>query len=373
LAKAKRGGFAKTCPEEMLSVLLKAIQERTKLDPKLVGDVQIGNVLMPGSGAFTARQAVLMAGYPVDVPVMCINRQCSSGLQAVANVAAAIKAGHVDVGIGGGVESMSMFDMMAVLNPDKVAPGAVEHEESRKCLIPMGLTSENVAEKYGIPREVQDTLAAASHEKAVKAQKAGLFDSEIVPMMGRTAKGEKMVSKDEGMKEGTTVASLGKLNPAFKQGGTTTAGNSSQVTDGAACVLMARRSVAEKHGLPILAKFHAFSVVGCPPEIMGIGPAVAIPAALQQAGMKVEDVDIYEINEAFASQATYSINTLKIPMEKVNPKGGAIALGHPLGCTGARQIATLLPELKRTGKKVGCVSMCIGTGMGAAGIIISEQ
>merc|ERR1719486_1601891 len=293
LAKAKRGGFAKTCPEEMLSVLLKAIQERTKLDPKLVGDVQIGNVLMPGSGAFTARQAVLMA--------------------------------------------------------------------------------ENVAEKYGIPREVQDTLAAASHEKAVKAQKAGLFDSEIVPVMGRTAKGEKMVSKDEGMKEGTTVASLGKLNPAFKQGGTTTAGNSSQVTDGAACVLLARRSVAEKHGLPILAKFHAFSVVGCPPEIMGIGPAVAIPAALKQAGMKVEDVDIYEINEAFASQATYSINTLKIPMEKVNPKGGAIALGHPLGCTGARQIATLLPELKRTGKKVGCVSMCIGTGMGAAGIIISEQ
>jgi acetyl-CoA acyltransferase 1 len=182
-----------------------------------------------------------------------------------------------------------------------------------------------------------------------------------------------MVTKDEGMKAGTTVQSLGKLNPAFKQGGTTTAGNSSQVTDGAACVLMARRSVAEKNGLPILAKFHAFAVVGCPPEIMGIGPAVAIPAALKQAGMKVEDVDIYEINEAFASQATYSINTLKIPMEKVNPKGGAIALGHPLGCTGARQIATLLPELKRTGKKVGCVSMCIGTGMGAAGIIVSEQ
>jgi acetyl-CoA acyltransferase 1 len=373
LAKAKRGGFAKTCPEEMLSTLLKAVQERTKLDPKLVGDVQIGNVLMPGSGAFTARQAVLMAGYPVDVPVMCINRQCSSGLQAVANVAAAIKAGHVDVGIGGGVESMSMFDMMGVLNPDKVAPGAVECEESRKCLIPMGLTSENVAEKYGIPRVTQDTLAAASHAKAVKAQKAGLYDSEIVPVMGRTAKGEKMVTKDEGMKEGTTVESLGKLNPAFKQGGTTTAGNSSQVTDGAAVVLMARRSVAEKNGLPILAKFHAFSVVGCPPEIMGIGPAVAIPAALKQAGMKVDDVDIWEINEAFASQATYSINSLKIPMEKVNPKGGAIALGHPLGATGARQIATLLPELKRTGKKVGCVSMCIGTGMGAAGIIISEQ
>jgi acetyl-CoA acyltransferase 1 len=357
LAKAKRGGFAKTCPEEMLSALFKGVAEKTKLDPALVGDVQIGNVLMPGSGAFTARQAVLMAGYPDSVPVMCLNRQCSSGLQAVANVAGAIKAGHVDIGIGGGVESMSMFDMMGVLNPDKVAPGAVEIEASRKCLIPMGLTSENVAAKWGIPRETQDALAVASHAKACKAQKDGLFDSEIVPCMGRTPGKdgqmvEKMVTKDEGCKASTTAETLAKLKPAFKVGGTTTAGNSSQVTDGAALVLLARRSAAEKHGLPILAKFHSFSVVGCPPEIMGIGPAVAIPAALKQAGMKVDDVDIYEINEAFASQATYCIDTLKIPMDKVNPKGGAIALGHPLGCTGARQIATLLPELKRTGKKV---------------------
>jgi len=378
LTKSKKGGMSKMSPEDMLAPVMKALHERTGLDPKLVGDVQIGNCLMPGSGQISARQASCMAGYPAEVPVMCINRQCSSGLQAVGNVAGQIKAGYCDIGIAGGVETMSMFDMMGIIDPEKVSPAVFDHPVARDCMIPMGITSENVAAKWGIPREKQDAMAVESHKKAEAAQKNGLFDSEIVPLMAKS-KGkdggivEKMVSKDEGIRVGVTLEQLGKINPAFQHGGSTTAGNASQVSDGAAVVLLAKRSAAEKNKLPILAKVAAFSVVGVPPEVMGIGPAVAIPAACKQAGISVDDVDIYEINEAFASQALYCIETLKIPMAKVNPKGGAIALGHPLGATGARQIATLLPELKRQGKKVGCVSMCIGSGMGAAGIFVSEQ
>jgi len=378
LTKSRRGGMSRNLPEEMLCPLFKAIAEKTKVDLKTVGDIQIGNVLMPGCGAVAARQSMLMAGYPVEVPIAVLNRQCSSGLQAVANVTAGIKAGHYDIGIGGGVETMSMFDMMGVVDPEKIAAGVFESESARNCMIPMGVTSENIAAKYGITRETQDAFGVNSHHKAIAAQKAGLYNDEIVPVMGRK-KGkdgedvEAMCTKDEGARAGMKIEELAKLKAAFQKGGSTTAGNASQMTDGAALVLVARRSAAEKQGLPILARVAAYACVGCPPEIMGIGPAVAIPAALDQAGMKVDDVDIFEINEAFASQATYCVDHLKIPAEKVNPKGGAIAMGHPLGCTGARQIATLLPELKRTRKKVGVVSMCIGTGMGAAGIFVSEQ
>ena len=322
----------------------------------------------------SARMAGLMAGIPDSVPVMSINRQCSSGLQAVANIAAAIKAGQIDAGIGGGVESMSMFDMMASLDISKVSSTVFDNDGARNCLIPMGLTSENVAEKFRIPRSVQDQLAAESHAKAARAQERGLYDSEIVPVTVTDPKTGKpiVVTRDEGIRKETTVESLGALGPSFKKGGTTTAGNASQLTDGAACVLLARRSFAQARGLPILARYVAFSAVGCPPEIMGIGPAVAIPAVLKKANMTINDIDIFEINEAFASQATYCVEKLGVPKEKLNPKGGAIALGHPLGCTGARQIATLLPELKRTGKKRGIVSMCIGAGMGAAGIFELE-
>jgi len=252
------------------------------------------------------------------------------------------------------------------------------HDKASTCLMPMGITSENVAEKYGIPRDVQDKLAANSHAKAAAAQKAGFFDEEIVPVTTQVKDKEGnvkavVVKADEGPRVETTVASLGKLKTVFKKDGSTTAGNASQVSDGAALVLLARRSEAKKLGLPIVARFRSYAVVGVDPAVMGIGPAYAIPAALEKASLKVSDIDVYEINEAFASQATMTIDHLKIPMEKVNPKGGAIALGHPLGCTGARQIATLLPELKRNKKKLGVVSMCIGTGMGAAGVIESEQ
>eukprot|EP00403_Amphidinium_massartii_P010891 CAMPEP_0178413256 /NCGR_PEP_ID=MMETSP0689_2-20121128/22435_1 /TAXON_ID=160604 /ORGANISM="Amphidinium massartii, Strain CS-259" /LENGTH=409 /DNA_ID=CAMNT_0020034525 /DNA_START=115 /DNA_END=1344 /DNA_ORIENTATION=+ len=378
LAKANRGSFKDTCPEDMLAPVFKAIVEKTKVNPKDIGDIKVGNVCCPGAAAVSARMAQFLGGIPTEVPLSTVNRQCSSGLQAVAEIAASIKAGVIDVGIGGGVESMSMFPMTAAIDVNKISGSVLDNEGAKSCLMPMGITSENVAAKWQITRQTQDEFAVASHKKAIAAQKAGLFDEEIVPVkavMKEKGGGSKevLVKVDEGPRAETTAKGLGGLKPAFKAGGSTTAGNASQVTDGAALVLLARRSVAQKLGLPIAARFRSYAVVGVEPTLMGIGPAYAIPAALDKAGLKVSDVDIYEINEAFASQATMTVNHLSIPVEKVNPKGGAIALGHPLGCTGARQIATLLPELKRTKTKVGVVSMCIGTGMGAAGVIESEQ
>jgi acetyl-CoA acyltransferase 1 len=378
IAKAKRGGFKDTPCEDMLAPLFSAVCERTKIDPKIIGDIQIGNVSQPGAGATTSRISQFLGGLPYEIPLSTVNRQCSSGLQAVANIASNIKAGVIDVGLAGGVESMTMYGMMDGVNFDKFSTAIPDCDMAAQCLTPMGITSENVAAKYGISRETQDTMAANSHMKALAAQKAGYFDEEIVPVKTKVkdaktgAVKEMVVKADEGPRAGTTAKSLGGLKPAFKAGGSTTAGNASQVSDGASLVLLARRSVAAKHGLPIIARFRSYAVVGVDPLMMGIGPAVAIPAALEKANLQVGDIDIYEINEAFASQATMTVDTLKIPAEKVNPKGGAIALGHPLGCTGSRQIATLLPELRRTNKKLGVVSMCIGTGMGAAGVIESE-
>eukprot|EP00928_Gymnodinium_smaydae_P032153 TRINITY_DN23360_c0_g1_i1.p1 TRINITY_DN23360_c0_g1~~TRINITY_DN23360_c0_g1_i1.p1 ORF type:complete len:451 (+),score=124.86 TRINITY_DN23360_c0_g1_i1:70-1353(+) len=378
IAKAKRGSFKDTPCEDMLAPLFKATVERTKVDPKLIGDIQIGNVSQPGAGATTSRISQFLGGMPYEIPLSSVNRQCSSGLQAVANIASNIKAGIIDVGLAGGVESMTMYGMMDGVDFNKFSTEIPDNESAVSCLTPMGITSENVAAKYGISREVQDTMAAESHAKALAAQKNGFFDEEIVPVKTKVKDGkggvkEVLVSKDEGPRAGTTAKSLGNLKPAFKAGGSTTAGNASQVSDGASLVLLARRSVAKQHGLPIIGRFRSFAVVGVDPLLMGIGPAVAIPAALEKANLSVGDVDIFEINEAFASQAMMTIQHLKIPAGKVNPKGGAIALGHPLGCTGSRQIATLMPELKRTKKKIGVVSMCIGTGMGAAGVIESEQ
>lgn len=379
IAKARKGNFRDTPPEDMLAPLFKATIERTKLDAKKIGDIQIGNVSQPGAGAVSARLSQFIGGLPYEAPLQTVNRQCSSGLQAVANVAGAIKSGVIEVGLAGGVESMSMFSMADGLDLNKLSTNIFDSQAAKDCLIPMGITSENVAKQYGISRERQDTLAADSHRKAAEAQKAGLFESEIVPVTTKVkdpkggASKEVVVKADEGPRAGTTVASLGALKAAFQQGGTTTAGNASQVSDGASIVLMARRSAANELGLPILARMRSYAVVGVDPKLMGIGPAVAIPEALKKANLGVSDVDIFEINEAFASQAAMTVEHLKIPMEKVNPKGGAIALGHPLGCTGSRQIATLLPELKRQGKKIGVVSMCIGTGMGAAGVFESEQ
>jgi len=374
IAKANRGGFKDTHPTDLLAAVLKATIDRTRIDPKIVEDICVGWVLAPGGGATQARMATFLAGFPDSTALATTNRQCSSGLQAVANIAAAIKNGYIDVGIGAGVESMSAYDMMSSVG--EVNPKVLDNPQAKNCLIGMGETSENVAEKYGISRQIQDQFALDSQLKAAKAQKEGKFKDEIVPVttVVKNAEGEEKpitISEDEGIRA-TTIENLTKLKPAFRQGGTTTAGNSSQVSDGAAAVLLMRRSVAKKLGVPILGVFRAFVAVGVPPEIMGVGPAEAIPAVLKKAGLKVSDIDVFEINEAFASQAYYSIKKVGIDIAKVNPNGGAIALGHPLGCTGARQIATLFNELKRTNGRYGVTSMCIGTGMGAAAVFERE-
>jgi acetyl-CoA acyltransferase 1 len=372
ITKARRGGFKDTTPDVLLGHVLAAVLKQAKLDPKLVGDVVVGNVLQPGAGAGMARMAQLAAGIPHTVPLHVINRQCSSGLQAVANVTAAIKAGYYDIGLAAGVECMSLAGIgkdVPTVNWEKV--GAVQ--DAMDCTVPMGITSENVAEKFGISRAQQDELAALSHAKAAAAQANGWFREEITPVSTviKDKDGNEksvVISQDDGIRVGTTAEKLAKLRPAFKEGGTTTAGNSSQVSDGAAAVLLMRRSVAKHMGLPILGRFVSYAVAGVPPALMGIGPAFAIPEALQKANLTMDQIDVFEINEAFASQATYCVEKLGIPMEKVNPKGGAIALGHPLGCTGARQMSTLLYQLKRKNQRYGVISMCIGTGMGAAAV-----
>lgn len=371
IGRSGRGGFKDTTPDELLSAVMTAVLQDVKLSPAQLGDICVGNVLQPGAGAVMARIAQFLSDIPETVPLSTVNRQCSSGLQAVASIAGGIRNGSYDIGMACGVESMSLADRG---NPGNITSRLVEKEKARDCLIPMGITSENVAKRFGISREKQDAFALASQQKAARAQRQGCFQAEIVPVTTtiRDDKGTEQsvtVAQDEGIRPGTTMEGLAKLKPAFKSGGSTTAGNSSQVSDGAAAILLARRSKAEQLGLPILGVLRSYAVVGVPPDIMGIGPAYAIPVALQKAGLTVDDVDIFEINEAFASQAVYCVEKLKLPPEKVNPLGGAVALGHPLGCTGARQVITLLNELKRRGKRAyGVVSMCIGTGMGAAAV-----
>ncbi|KAF4043660.1 Thiolase C-terminal domain [Phytophthora infestans] len=376
ITKARRGGFKDTTPDVLLGHVLQAVLKQAKVDPKLVGDIVVGNVLQPGAGAGMARMAQLAAGVPHTVPLHVVNRQCSSGLQAVANVTAAIKAGYYDIGIAAGVECMSLAGIgndAPTVNWERVG----QVQDAMDCTVPMGITSENVAENYGISRTKQDELAALSHAKAAAAQANGWFKEEITPVSTiiKDEDGNEksvIISQDDGVRAGTTAEKLAKLKPAFKEGGSTTAGNSSQVSDGAAAVLLMRRSVAKKMGLPILGRFVSYAVAGVPPALMGVGPAYAIPEALQKAGLSQDQIDVFEINEAFASQATYCVEKLGIPIEKVNPKGGAIALGHPLGCTGARQMSTLLYELKRKNQRFGVISMCIGTGMGAAAVIERE-
>jgi len=378
IGKGRRGGFKDTTPDVLLSAVLKGVVEKVKLPPSAVQDIQVGNCLQPGSGAGGSRQAMFVAGFPETTTSAAVNRQCSSGLQACSNIFAAIKEGVIDVGIGAGVESMSLGGGKGSAETSKTFfnKDNLDNANAKDCLIPMGITSENVAKEFGVTRAKQDQFALASYNKAVAAIKAGKFKSEIIPVKTKV-KGEDgkvkeiVVDTDEGPRP-TTIENLSKLAPSFAKDGASTAGNSSQVSDGAAAVLMMRRSKAKELGMKPLARFLSYAVMGLPPRIMGIGPALAIPEALKKANLTVNDIDIYEINEAFASQAVYCVEKLNIDPAKVNPLGGAIALGHPLGCTGARQIATILPELQRTGKKYGVMSMCIGTGMGAAAVIERE-
>ncbi|KAL1834890.1 hypothetical protein ACET3Z_004541 [Daucus carota] len=374
ICKAKRGGFKDTLPDDLLGAVLKAVIDKTNLDPREVGDIVVGTVLAPGSHrAIECRMAAFYAGFPDTVPLRTVNRQCSSGLQAVADVASAINTGFYDIGIAAGLESMTV-DQMGI--NWKINPKVEMFQQARECLLPMGITSENVAMRYGVTREEQDQAAVISHKRAAAANASGRFKDEIIPVNTKIVDpktGEEKsvtISVDDGIRPGTTMEALSKLKPSFKKDGTTTAGNASQVSDGAGAVLLMKRSVAVKKGLPILGVFRSFAAVGVDPAVMGVGPAVAIPAALKSAGLQVDDIDLFEINEAFASQYVYCCKKLELDPEKVNVNGGALALGHPLGATGARCVATLLNEMKRRGKdsRYGVISMCIGSGMGAAAV-----
>ncbi|OMH83695.1 3-ketoacyl-CoA thiolase B, peroxisomal, partial [Zancudomyces culisetae] len=308
ITRGRRGGFKDTTHEYLLSVVLKGIVEKSGIDPALIDDVVVGNVLPPGGGAAQARMAMLHAGYPEASGVMALNRQCASGLQAVAQVAAAIRDGTIEIGVAAGAESMT-----ASFGDNKRAENYYDQEmlktpAVRDCLLPMGITSENVATQFGVSRQKQDQFALRSHQKASYAQKNGLFKEEILPVKTKVkdAKGnvlEVIVSEDDGIRHDATLQSLGSLKPAFKPDGASTAGNSSQVSDGAAAVLLMKRKKATELGLPIIGKFITSAVVGVPPSIMGVGPAYAIPEAVKKAGITINDLDVVELNEAFASQA----------------------------------------------------------------------
>jgi len=372
VGKAPRGALKDTRPDDMLGVAIAAAVARVPgLDPARLDDVIIGCAMPEAEqGMNVARIGAFLANIPDSVPAITVNRFCSSGIQGIAQGAAGILAGWNDVVLAGGVESMSEIAM----GGQKPAPNPTLMTNRPSAYTPMGITAEIVAERFGVSREVQDQFAYDSHMKAIAAQKAGKFVDEIVTLNTRvmTDGGWKDLAfaVDEGPRADTTVEGLAKLRTAFKQtGGTVTAGNSSQMSDGAAAAILAGAEIAKKEGWPVLGYLRAYQVAGVAPEVMGIGPVAAIPKALAKAGLTIADIDLFEINEAFAAQAVYCVRELGIDPAKVNVNGGAIALGHPLGCTGARQMATLLNEMKRRGARYGVISMCIGGGMGAAAVI----
>ena len=356
--RANKGAYKDTRPEDLgAAAIIGAMSKVPGLKHADVEDVILGCAMPEGTqGLNLARTVGMLAGLPASVPAQTVNRFCSSGLQTIATAAERIIAGGADLIIAGGVESMSAVPMTG--HTPRPHPATVA--DAPGLFTPMGATAEIVAERYAVSREAQDAFAYASHQKAAAAIDAGRFTDEIIPFGG--------LQVDEGPRRDTSLEALGKLRPAFKMGGTVTPGSSSQMSDGAAAVIVASRERAEALGAEILAVYRGFSVVGVEPDEMGVGPAYAVPALLERAGLALEDVDLFEINEAFASQAVYCVEKLGIDPEKVNVNGGAIALGHPLGCTGSKLTATLLHELKRRGGRYGVVTMCIGGGMGAAGL-----
>jgi acetyl-CoA acyltransferase len=375
VGKAKRGSLATVRPDEMAVAVIKELLKRAEsLKLADINDVILGCAFPEGEqGLNMSRLVALRAGLPVSVPAETINRFCSSGMQSIAHAAFGIMAGQMDCVIAGGTESMTMVPMTGL----KFSPNPYLALEWPGAYLGMGLTAENVADKYGIGRGDQDAFAFDSHRKANRAVVSGLFDPEIVPVQvelveyeksGRQRKNSFSFNRDEGPRADTTVEALAKLKPAFKEGGTVTAGNSSQMSDGAAAVMIMSQAKAESIGLKPLVRFVAFAVGGVDPEYMGIGPIVAIPKALKLAGLELGDIGVVELNEAFAAQSLAVIRELGINPEITNVNGGAIALGHPLGCTGAKLTTQLIYEMKRRGVQYGMVSMCIGGGMGAAGI-----
>jgi acetyl-CoA acyltransferase len=383
VGKAPRGFFRNTRPDDMLAhVLRSVVAQAPGIDVERIDDAIIGCAMPEAEqGMNVARIGVLLAGLPHGVAAQTINRFCSSGLQAVALAADQVRLGNADLILAGGTESMSMVPMMGhkiALNPRVFS----KDEDQIAIAYGMGITAENVAKQWGISREQQDEFAVASHRKALAAIQAGEFRDEITPyeviartpeLAGNTIQLRKrLVDTDEGPRPDTSMEGLAKLKPVFKNGqfgGSVTAGNSSQMSDGAAAVLIASEQAIKDYGLTPLARFVSFSVAGVPPHIMGIGPNAAIPKALKQAGLTRDQIDWIELNEAFAAQALAVIKDSELDPSKVNPLGGAIALGHPLGATGAVRTATIVHGMRRRQQKYGMVTMCIGTGMGAAGIL----
>ena len=371
--RAKKGKLKDVRPDDLAATALAGLIERTKIDPLRIDDVLLGCAFPEGEqGMNVARIASLKAGIPYQVPAMTINRFCSSGLQSIALAAERIMAGFANCIIAGGTESMSMVPMAG--NKYSANPGlAAEWPEA---FASMGITAELVADKYQVSRQDQDVFAVESHRKAAAALAANRFADEIIPVevettrivKGKVQKNKETVSSDDGVRADTSIEGLAQLKPAFKLGGSVTAGSSSQMTDGAAAVLVVSEEYLKEIGGQPLARFVAFSAKGVPPEIMGIGPIEAIPAALKLAGLNLNDIGLIELNEAFAAQSLAVINELGLDRDIINVNGGAIALGHPLGCTGAKLTATLLHEMQRREQRYGMVSMCIGGGMGAAGI-----
>jgi acetyl-CoA acyltransferase len=385
VGKAFKGSLRSTRPDDLAAIAMnEAIRRVPGLDPKEIDDVILGCAMPEGeAGNNVARIASQRAGLPPEIPAITINRFCSSGLQAIAMAAERIMVGHADVILAGGTESMSMIPM----GGNKISPNPWLMDHYPDAYLSMGLTAENLAKKYGITREKADEFSLASHQKALAAIAAGKFKDEIVSVevkstvLASSANGHAAKPRtstavfeiDEGPRADTSMEALAKLKPAFHARGTTTAGNSSQTSDGAAASIVMSAERARALGVKPLARFIAFATAGVPAEIMGIGPAYAIPKVLKLAGLKLDQMDVIELNEAFAVQALSVIQETGLDITRVNPNGGAIALGHPLGCTGAKLTATILRELERRNARYGMVTMCIGGGMGAAGIFERVQ
>lgn len=379
LTKSIKGGLAKLYPEELLQQVVGGTFDKAQVDKELIDDVLVGAVLQTLGGQKALALAIKSLGFPIKTTVNTVNRQCASSAQAITYSAGTLRSGENQFTVAAGVELMThdYFPHRGiptrVYEPLRVAAS----EEAQAVLMPMGITSENVASKYGISREDQDRFAVESHLRAFKATELGHFAKEIIPIRARTNDeneplNEVTVTKDDGVRGQSTFEKLLTLKPVFKEDGTTTAGNSSQISDGASCVILTTRENAQKHGYTPVARFLGSSVAGVPAAEMGVGPAFAIPQLLARFGLDTSDIDIFELNEAFASQLLFAINHLGLDTAKVNPYGGAIALGHPLGATGARVVATLLNGLKTQGKELGVVSMCTSTGQGYAGLFASE-
>lgn len=370
LARAFKGAFVQVHPVEYAAQALAGVLSRVPgLAPALIDDVIVGCAVPERHCGFNVGRLIAQrAGLPATVPGQTVNRFCSSGLQAIATAANAIMAGQMDVVVAGGVERMT----------DMVMGHPEEYQDARLTglvpgtYLPMGITAEIVAERYGITRPEMEALAVESHRKAAAAQAAGKFRDEIVPVVVATENGPATIAADEGVRPGTTMEGLALLKPCFKEDGVVTAATSSQMTDGAGFVVLMSREKAEAMGIAPVARFLGFAVSGVAAEVMGLGPIEAVPKVMKQVGLTVDDMDVIELNEAFAAQALACIRELKLPAAKVNPNGGAMALGHPMGATGAVLTCKAVAELKRTAGKYALVTMCIGGGMGAAGVFKME-